>query len=104
MEALMLVRATAPAHWNAAALAQRLYVAPAAAITVLADLGKAGLLACDADYGACFYESRPGPMDYIVAQLAAFHATHLVEITALIHSGLDGQARQFARAFDFRKD
>lgn len=100
----MLLRATAPARWNALALAQRLYVAPAVASAVLADLGKAGLLACDADDSACFHEARPGPMADIVAQLATFHATHLVEITALIHSGLDGKAQQFARAFDFRKD
>jgi hypothetical protein len=104
MEALMLARETAPTRWNAAALARRLYVAPAIAAGLLADLGKAGLLACDADSGACYYDARSSALADIVDQLAAFYATHLVEITVLIHSRLDRQAQQFANAFDFRTE
>ena len=35
---------------------------------------------------------------------ADLYATHLVEVTLLIHSTLDRKAQQFADAFTWRKD
>jgi hypothetical protein len=37
-------------------------------------------------------------------RLADLYATHLVEVTLLIHSSLDRKAQQFADAFKWRKD
>lgn len=85
MEALMLVRATAPGRWSAACLAQRLYVPMAAAAVVLADLRQSGLLLRDDASDTYFYQfPRDGQCEE-VELLAALHASNLVEITVLIH-------------------
>ena len=39
-----------------------------------------------------------------IDRLADLYATHLVEVTHLIHSSLDRKAQQFADAFKWRKD
>lgn len=103
MEALMLLRATAPRAWSAPDLAQRLYVRPAVATGVLADLHEAGMLAQGPDATYCFAQP-PGSLGEVIETLVAYYASHLVEITLLIHSTLDRKAQQFADAFDFRKE
>lgn len=104
MEALMLVRATAPSRWTVLYLSQRLYVTPAVAAGVLADLCNSGLLMCDAATSTYFYQFNQNAVGEIIEQLAALYASNLVEITGLIHSKLDRKAQQFVDAFDFRKD
>ncbi|NHZ91070.1 hypothetical protein F2P45_18905 [Massilia sp. CCM 8733] len=86
LEALMLLRASAPTPWSAPALAQRLYVTPAAAGAVLEYLCHAGMLNADADADASprAYRLRP-QRDRLLATLAQLYSTHLVEITRLIH-------------------
>lgn len=100
----MLLRATAPARWSALEVAQRLYVTPAVAAAVLADLDLAGMLASQADGSVYFYAPRSSALAGVVQQLSSFYSSHLVEMTVLIHSRLDRKAQQFADAFDFRKD
>jgi hypothetical protein len=104
MEALMLLRATAPARWSALEVAQRLYVTPTVAAAVLADLDLAGMLASQADDSVYIYAPRSNALAGVVQQLSSFYSSHLVEMTVLIHSRLDRKAQQFADAFDFRKD
>ena len=87
MEALMLVRASAPQRWSAAGLAARLYVSEAAAAGVLADLGQSGLLQRNGAGGSYCYG-----LCAQVEQLALFHASHLLEITRLIHKKPDRPA------------
>ena len=86
MEALMLVRASAPSRWCPHSLSRRLYVPMAAAAGVLADLCRSGLLLREAASDAYFYQYRRDSLCDSVEQLAALHATNLVEITALIHT------------------
>lgn len=104
MEALMLLCSTAPAHWSALELAQRLYVTPSSASAVLADLDLAGMLSRKTDGAGYIYAPRAAALASVVRQLSIFYSSHLVEITVLIHSRLDRKAQQFADAFDFRKD
>lgn len=104
MEALMLARASAPSRWSALTLSQRLYITPANAGEVLADLHHAGLLLCDPATSAYFYQFRPSAKCDIVEVLAALYASNLVEMTVLIHSKMDRKAQQFADAFVLRKD
>ncbi len=103
LEALMLMRTSAPARWSAAELAARLYVRSAIAAAVLEDLHGAQLLHSEAD-GTYGFVLPPGPLVEVIDTLAMMHGTHLVEITMLIHAKLDRKAQQFADAFDFRKD
>jgi hypothetical protein len=104
MEALMLVRATAPSRWTALYLSQRLYVTPAMAAGVLADLCNAGLLLCDAATSTYFYQFNSNAIGETIEQLAALYASNLVEITVLIHSKMDRKAQQLVDAFDFRRE
>lgn len=103
IEALMLMRSTAPTQWTAGELAQRLYVRPAVANDVLTDLHQAGMLQSETP-SQYFFERQPGPLGDVIETLAVLYSTHLVEITMLIHSKLDRKAQQFADAFDFRKE
>lgn len=103
IEALMLMRSTAPTPWSAAELAQRLYVRTAVAQDVLTDLHQAGMLHSETP-SQYFFERQPGPLGDVIETLAVLYSTHLVEITMLIHSKLDRKAQQFADAFDFRKE
>jgi hypothetical protein len=84
LEALMLLRATAPKRWSAGSLAKRLYVQRDVATEVLADLERAGMLGTEGD--AFYYAAASAELAGLVDQLASFHATHLVQVTLLIHS------------------
>jgi len=106
LEALLLMRADPAQAWRRETLARRLYVREKMAEGLLADLCTAGIaVQCD-DAGADGY--RYGPSDAGLREridlLADVYATHLVEVTHLIHSSLDRKAQQFADAFKWRKD
>jgi hypothetical protein len=94
LEALMLLRATAPARWGADSLARRLYISRQAADKVLADLSKDGILGCIEVDAAFFYPARAGAPTALVDQLGALYATRLVEITLLVHSRSDDRNRR----------
>lgn len=104
LEALMLLRATAPAPWSAIDLAQRLYVPPAVAREVMTYLTHAGMLCCDDLSSSYTYDAQSHEVGGLIDALALLYSSNLVEITLLIHSKLDRKAQQFADAFNFRKD
>lgn len=105
LEALLLLRADPAQEWHGDTLAQRLYVRERSALALLEDLCRAGMAAPCADSPGC-YQYRPGSdqLDARIAALAELYATHLVDVTHLIHSSLDRKAQQFADAFKLRKD
>jgi hypothetical protein len=84
MEALMLVRATAPSRWTPLYLSQRLYVSHATAAGMLADLCNAGLLLRDDATARCFYQRHPTPVCDSIERLAALYASNLVDLTVQI--------------------
>jgi hypothetical protein len=106
LEALLLMRADPSQPWSRDSLARRLYVRDKVAENLLAELCRAGMAAPWPAPGADTYCYRPrdealrGRID----GLADFYASHLVEVTHLIHSSLDRKAQQFADAFKWRKD
>lgn len=104
VEALLLMRATAPARWTPSDLAQRLYVQPAVARSVLADLCNAAMLESEDSGLTYFFGEQPNALCEAITRLAALYSSNLVDITLLIHSKLDRKAQQFADAFDFRKE
>jgi hypothetical protein len=105
LEALLLMRAD-PAHaWSRDSLARRLYVREKAAEGLLDDLCRAGMAALLPDSGGAYcYRPREDGLRERIDRLADLYATHLVEVTHLIHSSLDRKAQQFADAFKWRKD
>jgi hypothetical protein len=103
LEALLLMRADPAQAWRRESLARRLYVREKVAEALLGDLCLAGMAAgCEAD-GYRYQPTGDGLRERI-DRLADLYATHLVEVTLLIHSSLDRKAQQFADAFKWRKD
>ncbi|SHG74149.1 hypothetical protein [Massilia sp. CF038] len=105
LEALLLLRAHADLQWDAAALAERLYVSEKVAGAVLADLCRDSLCGPAPDAPARFlYQPASPALAAAVDQLAEWYGRELLEITHLIHSRLERKAQQFADAFKWRKD
>jgi hypothetical protein len=104
LEALLLMRADPDQAWRRDTLARRLYVREKTAEDLLADLCTARIaVACPGTDGYRYAPADAGLRDRI-DRLADVYATHLVEVTHLIHSSLDRKAQQFADAFKWRKD
>lgn len=106
LEALLLMRADPAQAWRRDTLARRLYVREKMAEGLLADLCTAGIAVHCHDAGADSYRYAPADpgLRERIDRLADAYATHLVEVTHLIHSSLDRKAQQFADAFKWRKD
>jgi predicted transcriptional regulator len=106
LEALLLMHADASRQWTADALARRLYVREKVADGLLLDLCRSGMaVRCDAPGGNAYcYRPDGEALRERIDRLADLYATHLVEVTLLIHSSLDRKAQQFADAFKWRKD
>jgi hypothetical protein len=107
LEALLLMRAAPAQAWRRDTLARRLYVREKTAEALLAELCTAGIAVhCQEPGSGDGY--RYGPADAglraRIDRLADLYATHLVEVTHLIHSSLDRKAQHFADAFKWRKD
>jgi hypothetical protein len=101
LEALLLLRDRADGL-PVDELAARLYVAPAVATRLIADLALAALVAVD-DTRALYRPSR-ADLGATVDALAAAYARNVVGISRLIHSTTDRKAFQFADAFRLRKE
>jgi len=104
LEALLLMRADPDQPWRRDTLARRLYVREKTAEDLLADLCTARIAVPCGDAGAYRYAPADAGMRERIDRLADAYATHLVEVTHLIHSSLDRKAQQFADAFKWRKD
>jgi hypothetical protein len=105
LEALLLMRADPDQPWTRDTLARRLYVRDKVAEGLLAELCRSGMAApISPDGDAYCYRPREDVLRERIDRLADLYASHLVEITHLIHSSLDRKAQQFADAFKWRKD
>ncbi len=106
LEALLLMHADPARQWRKDTLAQRLYVREKTADGLLADLCAAGMAApCPPPHTDSYrYAPDGAALRTRIDRLADLYATHLVEVTLLIHSSLDRKAQQFANAFKWRKD
>jgi hypothetical protein len=105
LEALLLMRADPEQPWTRDTLARRLYVRDKVAEGLLAELCRSGMAApISANADAYCYRPREDVLRERIDRLADLYASHLVDITHLIHSTLDRKAQQFADAFKWRKD
>lgn len=101
MEALLLLRESPDRDWDAAVLADRLYIREAEGAKILEHLVQCELAA---KTGAGFrYHVPDAGRRRLVDGLADSHARFLVPLTRLIHEKASG-VRKFADAFKFRKD
>lgn len=105
LEAVLLVREHSQAGWSAAQLAQRLYLSEEAAARLLLDMQRAGIARADGPDPAA-YRYAPGSVDLgqILDRLAQVYASHLIDVSQLIHSKSHRKAQLFADAFIWKKE
>lgn len=102
LEALVLIRSEQPRSWQVEELARRLYLSTSAALQVCTSLQRRGLLR-EAEAGRYQYSVAPDK-DALMLEVIQYYQQHLVQVARLIHSGPSAAVREFARAFDFKKD
>lgn len=104
LEALLLVRSRPEEDLPLETLATLLYVEPAGAAQVLADLAARHLVSARSPQGPYRFMPRPDRRASIDA-LAEVHRTMLIPLTRFIHESAEHRSiRDFADAFRFRKE
>lgn len=105
VEALLLFRAARGEPMDTRSIAQRLYMPEKAAAELVQELRAAGMLEQEPHRADCHRYAPASPeLAAMLDMLATFYATHLVDVTQLIHSVSARRALQFADAFKLRKD
>jgi hypothetical protein len=105
LEALLLLWRSAPEGWTADQIAARIYVDPEAAARILRELSRRRL-ARATDESASFFAFDPG-WDYsgdLMERVAAAYRQKLILVAHRIHEKASGAVREFARAFEIKKD
>jgi hypothetical protein len=103
LEALLLLRRSAPQHLSAAEIAEQLYVSPAQGSAIVEDLCRRGLIVCTS--GSEFhYDASDHERNRLLAAVDATYRRELIRISGIIHSKASPSVRAFADAFRFRKD
>lgn len=106
LEALLLLHRQAPAHLSVDEVARALYLREPFAAELLAALEAQGLAQSQGEGQAARFSFLPESTTLATAvdELAAYYASHLIEVTQLIHDETQRNAAQFADAFKLRKD
>lgn len=100
LEALLLVRESAPRPWTAVELALRVYVTPPEAVRLLQSLERQGWITVDGEHHRFVARTADAA---ILEQVSAHYRSHLVRVAQLIHSKASPAIREFARAFQVNK-
>ncbi|HJY35967.1 MAG TPA: hypothetical protein VJ299_00820 [Steroidobacteraceae bacterium] len=104
LEALLLLWESPQRQWTEEELAARIYVDRPVAATILQALLRQQLVMQEP--GSAGYRYNP-PWDSsgeVMPEVAAAYRRHLVHLATFIHSRASTAVREFARAFDLKKD
>lgn len=103
LEAVILMRDTAPQAWTADDVARRVYVSADEAMRVLQHLERAKLIvALPEGEGRVF--AADGPHAATLATLIAVYRRHVVRVAQVIHAKASPGVLAFARAFQIKKE
>src|SRR5690349_3971940 len=102
LEALLLLYESAPKAWNTPDLARRLYVYQEEAETILSKLRRTGLALGDETSGSSFNNDTREKAT--IQMLSETYRRHLTLLTRAVHAKAPRGIREFARAFDVKKD
>lgn len=103
LEALLLLWESSGRCWRAEELAARIYVGPEAGVRILKDLEQRKLAKPGTD-PACYVFDGAWDSGQLMQKVAATYRRHLVQVATLIHAKGSPAVREFARAFDFKKE
>ena len=105
LEALLLIWQNPHTGWTADVLAGRIYVTPPVARAILENLHQQGVLKSEGVPDAIFFfDPAWDAQRQLLPRLAEFYRRQLVKVTKLIHSKGSNSVREFARAFQIKKD
>jgi hypothetical protein len=105
LEALLLLRGSPNEEWDARKVAGRIYINEEEATSLLARLSAEGLIAFSNDKPPLYrYHPDSDDLALIVDRLAEIYCKHLVPVTNLVHSKPRTRVREFADAFNLRKE
>jgi hypothetical protein len=101
LETLILMRESAPRTWSIGDVSDRVYVTADEARRILEHFERSGVLRVVEGGWAC--SDDPALID-LLGRVAAGYRSHLVRVARLIHSKASTGVREFARAFEMKKD
>lgn len=101
LEALLIIWQSG-SRWDARQLSERIYLPQPATQLLLQDLQRAGLLV--SDDAVRFGFDATDDMRQLMSQVDAAYRRNISRVSTLIHHKASSSVREFARAFDFRKD
>jgi hypothetical protein len=105
LEALLLLWENPQRLWSEEELAGRIYVGRQVAATILQALQRQQLITAEpASAGQYRYNPQWDPTGEVMPEVAAAYRRHLVPLATFIHSRASTAVREFARAFDLKKD
>lgn len=105
LEALLLIWGHGSKSWTVNELADALYVPMANAKTIVNDLMRQGWIVQHLSKPKEFtYDSSWDPDGLFMKLLADTYRAKLVRVATLIHANASSAVRDFAKAFDFKKD
>jgi DNA-binding IclR family transcriptional regulator len=104
LECLLLLHQYDGRLWLPDEVAARIYTSRETAQGILETLVRRGLVSAEGDPAR--YQYRPGEVTSgaLVAEVASAYQRHLVPIATFIHAKASASVREFARAFDLKKD
>lgn len=103
LEALLLLWNSRPQSWSDEEMGERLYLENSAAMAILEDLQRRGLVAVvSGDSGRFRYESSE--RNGLVSAVEAAYQRDLIRISTMIHRKAPQAVLDFARAFRFTKE
>ena len=103
LEALLLICQNPSTPWTSDLLAARIYVTPAVGRGILEELKALGVVKTSAD-PTYLYDPAWDEQRQLLPRLADLYRRQLVQVTKLIHSKGSSSVREFARAFQIKKD
>jgi hypothetical protein len=104
LEALLLMWESPQRSWSEDELAGRIYVSRQVASLILQSLQRQQLVSVEPATAQYRYNAQWDPTGEIIPEVAASYRRHLVPLATFIHSRASTAVREFARAFDLKKD
>lgn len=105
LEALLLLWESSQRSWTEDEVAGRIYVSREVAAQTLQALQRQNLVSAEVAQSPQYrYNPQWDPTGQVMPEVAAAYRRHLVQLATFIHSRASTAVREFARAFDLKKD
>ena len=104
IEALLLLWDDRPRTFTLGEIATRIFVSDAAATRILKGLQQKGLVTTDGEPPTYRYDPAWDSKGELMPRVAETYRRHLIQVTSLIHSKASPGVREFARAFEPKKE